>query len=209
MEATSKTPVLHYFDHLTSQQQTQLQQLVPLYQAWNARLNLISRQDIANLDIRHILHSLSIAKIVTFKPSARILDVGTGGGFPGIPLAILFPQAHFHLIDSVGKKVTAVQGIAQTLSLQNVTTQPIRAEALGGTYDFILGRAVANLATFYTWVKDKISPHAQHQIPNGILYLKGHEPIARSLNCNYRTYAIGQFFSEPFFQTKQLVHVYP
>ncbi|MEM7382879.1 MAG: 16S rRNA (guanine(527)-N(7))-methyltransferase RsmG [Bacteroidota bacterium] len=201
------TPVSHYFSYLSPRQQTQLQQLAPLYQAWNTRLNLISRKDIANLDIRHVLYSLSIAKIVTFKPSARILDVGTGGGFPGIPLAILFPQVHFHLIDSVNKKIKAVQGIAQTLSLQNVTTQPVRAEVLGGTYDFVLGRAVTNLPTFYTWVKDKISPHPQHEIPNGILYLKGKEPIALPLN--YRTYAIGQFFREPFFQTKQLVHIYP
>ena len=207
METTPTTPVWRYFSHLTPQQQIQLQQLAPLYQAWNARINLISRKDIANLAIRHILYSLSIAKIVAFSPSASILDVGTGGGFPGIPLAILFPQTHFHLIDSVHKKIKAVQGIAHTLGLQNVTTQPIRAEALRGTYDFILGRAVTSLATFYTWVKDKIAPQSQHPIPNGILYLKGDEPIVLSLN--YRTYAIGQLFSEPFFQTKQLVHVYP
>ena len=207
METTPTTPVWRYFSHLTPQQQIQLQQLAPLYQAWNARINLISRKDIANLSIRHILYSLSIAKIVAFSPSASILDVGTGGGFPGIPLAILFPQTHFHLIDSVGKKIKAVQDIAHTLGLKNVTTQPIRAEALGGTYDFVLGRAVTNLATFYAWVKDRISSYPQHEIPNGILYLKGDESIVLSLN--YRTYAIGQFFSESFFQTKQLVHIYP
>ena len=207
METTHITPIWQYFSHLTPQQQTQFQQLAPLYQTWNTRINLISRKDIANLAIRHILYSLSIAKIVAFKPSASILDVGTGGGFPGIPLAILFPQTHFHLIDSVGKKIKAVQDIAHTLGLKNVTTQPIRAEALGGTYDFVLGRAVANLATFYTWVKTKIAAYPQHEIPNGILYLKGDESIVLSLN--YRTYAIGQFFNESFFQTKQLVHIYP
>ena len=207
MEATRAAPVFHYFSYLTTQQQVQFRQLGPIYQAWNARINLISRKDIANLYIRHVLYSLSIANIVTFKPGTRMLDVGTGGGFPGIPLAILFPQVHFHLIDSVGKKVKAVQGITQALGLRNVTTQAIRAEAAVGYYDFILGRAVTKLATFYAWVKDRLSTHAQHEVPNGILYLKGDEPITPLLN--YHTYAIGQFFSEPFFQTKQLVHIYP
>ena len=200
-------PIFRYFSYLTPQQQAQFRQLGPLYQVWNTRINLISRKDIDNLYIRHVLHALSIAKVVAFSPGARILDVGTGGGFPGVPLAILFPQAHFHLIDSVGKKVRAVQGIVQALGLANVTTQAIRAEAVEGCYDFILGRAVTSLANFWDWVKDKLSLRAQHAIPNGILYLKGEEPI--HLPWHRRSYPISQFFSEPFFKAKHLVHLYP
>lgn len=199
--------ILQYFSYLSTIQQTQFRQIGAIYQEWNSRINLISRKDMDNLYLKHVLYSLSIAKIVAFKPNATILDVGTGGGFPGIPLAILFPQVHFHLIDSVGKKVTAVQRIAQSLGLTNVTTQAVRAEALKGRYDFILGRAVTDLNTFYGWVKDKLASNSQHDILNGILYLRGNEPINPTLN--YHSYSISQFFNESFFQTKQLVHVYP
>lgn len=199
--------VFQYFSYLSTTQQAQFRQISPIYQEWNACINLISRKDIDRLYLRHVLYSLSIAKVVAFKPGTAILDVGTGGGFPGIPLAILFPQVHFHLIDSVGKKIKAVQGIAQALGLTNVTTQSIRAEAVEGHYDFILGRAVTNLDTFCGWVKDRLSSNSQHDMLNGILYLRGDEPI--SLPLNYHSYSISQFFNEPFFQTKQLVHMYP
>lgn len=201
------SPVFHYFSDLTTQQQKQFRELAAVYQHWNARINLISRRDIPNLYIRHVLHSLSIAKIVTFKPGAKILDVGTGGGFPGIPLAILFPQVHFSLVDSIGKKIKILQRITQALSLKNVTTQTIRAEKVVGIYDFIVGRAVTNLESFYAWVKDKLSAYTQHEIPNGILYLTGDKPPDHRLNIH--TYPLSQFFSEPFFQTKQLVHISP
>ena len=173
--------------------------------AWNKKLNLISRRDIDHIYLKHVLHALSIAKVITFIPGARVLDVGTGGGFPGIPLAILFPKTQFHLVDAIGKKVRAVQQIAAALGLSNVSVQQIRAEQVTAQYDFILGRAVTNLVAFYSWVKHNVAPHHRHPIPNGILYLKGNEPI--SLPTIHRTYAIQNFFDEPFFETKQLVHI--
>ena len=181
-----------------------------MYNLWNARLNLISRQDLPHLYVRHVLHSLSIAKVISFLPGTKILDVGTGGGFPTIPLAILFPQVQFHAIDSTGKKIQAVQSIVNELSLSNVTTEQIRAENLKGKYDFVLGRAIAQLPTFYKWVKDKISPNSLHPLENGILYLKGgdFQGELSQLSMPHSVYNIQDFFDDPFFETKKIVHIY-
>ena len=201
----SATIIFHYFDALSIRQQEQFQQIGPLYTSWNKKLNLISRKDIDHIYLKHVLHALSIAKVITFIPEAHVLDVGTGGGFPGIPLAILFPKTQFHLVDAIGKKVRAVQEIATTLGLHNVSVQQIRAEHITGKYDFVLGRAVTNLGAFYSWVQHNIAPRHRHLIPNGVLYLKGKEPV--SLPTTYRTYSIQDFFDEPFFETKQLVYI--
>jgi 16S rRNA (guanine527-N7)-methyltransferase len=197
--------IFHYFGNLSTKQQDQFKQIGPIYTAWNEKLNLISRKDIDHIYLKHVLHALSIAKVVTFKPGTHVLDVGTGGGFPGIPLAIMFPQTQFHLIDSIGKKIYAVQHIAEELGLANVVIHQIRVENIKKQYDFILGRAVTSLVTFYGWVKNNISSHDRHSIPNGILYLKGKEPL--QMPTQYRAYLIHDFFDDPFFETKQLVHL--
>lgn len=194
-----------YFDNLPTVQQDEFKALGLVYQEWNARLNLISRQDLPNLYLRHVLHALGVAKVIHFKPGTKILDVGTGGGFPGIPLAILFPEVSFHLVDSIAKKLHAVQAIAEALHLANVTTKVIRAEQLTGSYDFILGRAVTRLDVFCQWVQDKIAPHSLNELPNGILYLQGNEPI--QIKQPHYLYHLSEFFDDPFFETKQLVHI--
>ena len=197
--------IFRYFDALSTKQKNQFRQIGSIYESWNQKLNLISRNDINYIYLKHILHSLSIAKIVSFEPGTRVLDVGTGGGFPGIPLAIMFPQTQFHLIDSIGKKIRAVQQIAETLELANVSTNQIRAENVEEQHDFVLGRAVTNLDSFYHWVKNNIADHDRHNIPNGILYLQGQEMVTMSVQ--HATYAIRNFFDDPFFETKQLVHL--
>jgi 16S rRNA (guanine527-N7)-methyltransferase len=207
MEANDPALIFQYFIELSDTQQSQFKELAPVYQAWNAQINLVSRQDMNNLYLRHVLHALSIAQVIQFKPEAKIIDVGTGGGFPGIPLAILFPQVQFHLIDSIGKKIKAVQEISQALGLTNVTTQVTRAEVLKSQFDFILGRGVTKLATFYHWVKHLIARHSRHSLPNGILYLTGDTSIEVPIHS--QIYPIKDFFHEPFFETKQLVHLYP
>lgn len=201
----SSTIIFYYFDALSIKQQEQFKQIGAIYKAWNKKLNLVSRNDIHHIYLKHVLHALSIAKVISFKPATQVMDVGTGGGFPGIPLAIMFPKAQFHLIDSVGKKIRAVQHIAEELGLANVTAGQIRAENMTGQYDFILGRAVTRLTAFYGWVKNNISPHDRHSISNGILYLKGNEPI--QIPVQNHTYAIRYFFDDPFFETKQLIHL--
>ncbi len=223
MYAFDESIIFQYFDTLSSKQQEQFRQLGPCYKSWNNKLNLVSRRDVEHIYLKHVLHSLSIAKVVVFRNGARILDVGTGGGFPGIPLAIMFPQAEFSLIDSIGKKIRAVQQIAERLELTNVTTCQIRAEQVVARYDFILGRAVTSLNIFYGWVKHCIASTNQHSIPNGALYLKGTDTtsgmLLKETSCKYykkitqitaqqRTYAIGDFFPNLFFRTKQLVHLY-
>jgi 16S rRNA (guanine527-N7)-methyltransferase len=198
--------ILRYFPHLSPIQQTHMHQLGSIYYEWNARLNLISRKDLPNLYIRHILHALSIARLIQFYPHTRLLDVGTGGGFPGIPLAIYFPLAHFHLVDSVAKKIRAVEAIVQGLGLSNVTTTVSRVENLPqATYDFVLGRAVTQLPTFYYWTYDKINPASCHSLANGILYLKGNDTVA--FHKDYTVYPLQQWFADPFFETKQLVYI--
>lgn len=195
---------------LTPLQLNKLHTLSELYTTWNQRLNLISRKDIQHLYIRHILHSLSIAKVISFMPGTQLLDLGTGGGFPGIPLAILFPHVHFTLADSIAKKIKAVEAIIQALKLDNVDTQHIRAEDLQETYHFVISRAVAPLHKLYQWTKGKIKTKSHHHLPNGLLYLKGghlHDELT-TLDLSYKIYHLNTFFKEPFFNTKTLVHLF-
>ena len=165
--------LLKYFPNLTQLQISQFSQLQELYKDWNLKINVVSRKDIDELYLRHVLHSLGIAKVVQFKPNTKVLDVGTGGGFPGIPLAILFPETQFHLVDSIGKKIKVVNDVTEGLGLQNIKTTHGRVEEIKGTYDFIVSRAVAQMETFVFWTKGKINKKQQHPIKNGILYLKG------------------------------------
>ncbi len=198
-----------YFPHLTPHQQSQYEQLFDLYTYWNNQINVISRKDIDLLFERHVLHSLGIAKIVSFLPGEHVLDVGTGGGFPGIPLAIMFPDTQFHLVDSIGKKIKVVQEVASALGLQNVKASHLRAEQVDETFDFVVSRAVTQLKDFYPWVKNKFNKPYQNKIPNGILYLKGgdlQQEIAES-GLKVRQYALKDHFTEEFFETKQVVYV--
>ncbi len=199
----------HYFPALTETQKSQFDKLYDLYKEWNEKINVISRKDIENLYINHILHSLGIAKVIVFKPGAKVLDVGTGGGFPGIPLAILFPETQFHLVDSIGKKITVVKNVAAALGLKNVNAEQIRAEQLKEEYDFIVSRAVTRLKEFYGWVHRKVKKKSIHELYNGILYLKGgdlDEELAE-LKKPYQIFELSAFFKEDFFQTKKIVYV--
>lgn len=202
--------LLKHFPDLTEKQQQQFSQLLPLYSEWNSKINVISRKDIESLYEKHVLHSLGIAKIQTFKPGTSILDIGTGGGFPGIPLAILFPEVKFHLVDSIGKKIQVVQGVVDSLGLQNVKAEQIRAELLPQKYDFIVSRAVTSIGEFVKWVKGKISPVSKHELPNGILYLKGgdlSEELESIQHLVYQEYELSRFFETPFFETKKVLFV--
>ncbi len=201
--------ITHYFPHLSLLQKRQFANLGPLYRDWNDKINVISRKDIDNLYINHVLHSLGIAKVISFKPGADVLDVGTGGGFPGIPLAILFPETHFHLVDSIGKKITVVKNISEALGLKNVKAEQVRAEELKGKYDFIVSRAVARMDEFYGWVKNKPKPDSRHVLDNGILYLKGGdvEGELAGLRKPFALYSLSDYFKEAFFVTKKVVFV--
>lgn len=197
-----------YFPDLTEIQYAQFEQLGALYSDWNAKINVISRKDIDALYTNHVLHSLAIAKVQAFVPGSIILDVGTGGGFPGIPLAILFPETQFHLIDVIQKKIKVVQAVADALGLQNVKAEQLRAENVKGTYDFIVSRAVTNMPDFVAWVKTKIAKTQQHERKNGILYLKGGDLTQElALFPSAQEYPIPEFFSEPFFETKKVVYL--
>ncbi len=183
--------------------------LQSLYQEWNEKINVISRKDIDNLYVNHVLHSLGIAKVTSFARGADVLDVGTGGGFPGIPLAILFPETNFHLVDSIGKKITVVKNVAEGLGLRNVKAEQIRAEQVKGEYDFIVSRAVTRLKEFYGWVNKKIKPVSIHPLYNGILYLKGGdlEEEMAELRRPYQIFELQDYFKEDFFSTKKVVYV--
>jgi 16S rRNA (guanine527-N7)-methyltransferase len=202
------TSIFNHFPEITAQQKKQFEALFPLYDSWNQRINVISRTDMAHFYTRHVLHSLGVAKVEPFAEHAKILDVGTGGGFPGIPLAILFPKTHFTLVDSIGKKIKVVQAVASALELKNVTTYHKRAESVEGTFDFVVSRAVTRMERFVPWVEDKISTEQKHQHKNGILYLKGGD-LAEELAPfpKATTTALSQFFAEDFFDTKQVVYL--
>jgi len=199
-----------YFPELTSEQTKQFEALQALYQEWNAAINVISRKDIEHLYERHVLHSMGIARVIKFAPRTQILDVGTGGGFPGIPLAILFPETDFHLVDSVGKKIKVVKAVAEALNLANVSTAHCRAEELSGKYDFVVSRAVASLPEFTGWIKKNIARKSINPLHNGILYLKGGDLTQelRESGGKYQIYKLDRYFDEPFFETKSVVHLW-
>ena len=210
MSSVTCHPLLvKYFPELNDRQVEQFTMLEGLYTEWNSRINVISRKDIDYLYERHVLHSLAIAKVINFAPGAVVLDVGTGGGFPGVPLAILFPETYFHLIDSIGKKLKVVNAVAEALQLQNVTTQHIRAEQLTGKYDFVVSRAVSSLSDFLPWVKDKLIQRSLHTISNGMFFLKGGDLTTELLPYRDRAtvFPVSQFFTEPFFEGKMVVYV--
>ena len=200
--------ILKQFPNLTDNQILQFQKLEELYYDWNAKINVISRKDIEELYTKHVLHSLAIAKIQSFESGTYVLDVGTGGGFPGIPLAILFPETRFYLIDIILKKINVVKAVAEALELKNVKAEQMRAENVKGDYDFIVSRAVTNMPDFVSWVKDKIKKQNKHQLPNGILYLKGGDLTEELKEFPKATeYNIAEFFKDEFFETKKVVHL--
>jgi 16S rRNA (guanine527-N7)-methyltransferase len=201
--------LIKYFPDITPLQLQQFEQLPELYNFWNNQINVISRKDIDQLYERHVLHSLGIAKVMPFLPGENVLDVGTGGGFPGIPLAILFPETQFFLVDSIGKKIKVVQEVASVLGLQNLKAAHLRAEQIDEKFDFVVSRAVTRLKEFHPWVKGKFSKESKNILPNGILYLKGgdlDEEIAES-GLKVKQYYMKDFFDEEFFETKQVIYV--
>lgn len=200
--------LLKHFPELSQDQLTKYQLLPALYEDWNAKINVISRKDIESLYERHILHSLGIAKVQAFKPGARILDVGTGGGFPGIPLAIMFPETRFLLVDAIGKKIKVVNAVIEALQLKNVEATHARAEKIIGEYDFIVSRAVTNMPDFVKWVRAKVAKKSVHELKNGILYLKGGD-LSEELSAfrTHKEYLLSDYFEEPFFETKKVVYL--
>ncbi len=200
--------ILKYFPDLTEDQISKFEKLEALYQDWNLKINVVSRKDIDELYLRHVLHSLAISKLISFKDGTKIMDVGTGGGFPGIPLAIMFPECSFHLVDSIAKKLKVVNEVAEGLGLTNVKTTHSRVEDIDDTYDFIVSRAVAAMPTFVHWIKGKIAKPQKNDLRNGILYLKGGD-LTEELK-GYTTaniYSLSDYYEEAFFETKKLVHL--
>jgi 16S rRNA (guanine527-N7)-methyltransferase len=200
--------ILKYFPNLTQEQIKKFQMLDELYHDWNAKINVISRKDIDNLYEHHVLHSLGIAELIRFKPGTKVMDLGTGGGFPGIPLAIMFPETSFHLVDSIGKKIKVCQEVANALSLQNVTTQWCRAEEVKEKYHFVVSRAVMPLADLVKIIRKNISKEQINALPNGIICLKGGELENETLPLKNQTeiYPLTDYFEEPFFETKKVVY---
>ena len=201
--------ITKYFPDLTPEQTTQFAQLYDLYADWNAKINVISRKDIENLYEHHVLHSLGIAKVITFRPGTRVMDLGCGGGFPGIPLAILFPDVHFHLVDSIGKKVRVAQEVATAIGLKNVEFSHARGEEIKTKYDFVVTRAVMSLVELVKCVRKNIDTTQRNALPNGIIALKGGELAGEmaSMRNICTTWDLSQYFEEPFFDTKKVVHV--
>jgi 16S rRNA (guanine527-N7)-methyltransferase len=199
-----------YFPELTPKQLEQFEQLQPLYDDWNEKINVISRQDISELYLHHVLHSLSIAKLIQFTAGTTVMDVGTGGGFPGIPLAIMFPEVDFYLVDSIGKKIQVVQEIVNALGLENVTAEQKRAEDVGYTFDFIVSRAVTELPEFVKWIKNNISDESVNTLQNGVLYLKGDDALQeiKKMRAAKFIFDISSYFEEEFFETKKIVYLY-
>ena len=200
--------ILKQFPDLTDNQILQFQKLQSLYEDWNAKINVISRKDIDELYTRHVLHSLGIAKIIEFRPGSKIMDVGTGGGFPGIPLAILHPEVDFYLIDVISKKIKVVNEVASGLGLKNVKAEQKRAELVKQEFDFIVSRAVTNMPDFVKWVDDKVAKKQNHELANGILYLKGGDLTEELAAFPKATeYNLSDFFKDEFFETKKVVHL--
>lgn len=201
--------ILKYFPELSEEQKRKFLLLQELYEEWNNKINVISRKDIDQLYERHVLHSLSIAKVIQFKPNTKILDIGTGGGFPGIPLAILFPECKFHLVDSIGKKIKVVQEVSSALDLKNIKAEQIKAKQIRDTYDFIVSRAVTAFPVFYNWVRKKVNQESQNKLKNGILYLKGGdlEEELKKFKSRISSFEISEFFTESFFETKKIIYL--
>ncbi|MFT6480528.1 MAG: 16S rRNA (guanine527-N7)-methyltransferase [Spirosomataceae bacterium] len=198
-----------YFPNLTEIQKTQFQKAVDAYIVWNAQINVVSRKDMENIVEKHFLHSLGIAKVCQFTSGTEILDVGTGGGFPGIPLAIMFPDVQFHLVDSIGKKIKVVDEVIAAVGLENVTSQHERAQNVDGYYDFVISRAVTRMQPFLEWIKGKVNKNQFNKIDNGTLYLKGGdltEELAETER-KYKVYGLDKYFKEEFFETKKVVHL--
>lgn len=201
--------ILKYFPDLTETQQNQMDQLLPLYEEWNAKINVVSRKDIDQLYERHVLHSLAIVQFTTFSNGSKILDVGTGGGFPGIPLAILYPECHFHLVDSIGKKITVVNEVAKAIGLENLTAEHQRMEKVKGKYDFIVSRAVAQTKQLFIWAHQKVSKEQRNDLDNGMILLKGGD-LKKEMKEFGRSYIekdLSDYFSEEFFETKKIIYV--
>ena len=198
-----------YFPNLNERQLQLFGQLESLYAEWNAQINVISRKDFSAFYERHVLHSLAIAKFIRFKAGTKILDVGTGGGFPGIPLAIYFPDVKFHLVDSIGKKIKVVNHVYQSLDLKNVAAEQIRAEQIKEKYDFVVSRAVTQLPEFVSWIRKNISAKQINAIPNGIIYLKGGDLTSELQPFKKQVFVqeIDSYFEEEFFETKKIVHL--
>ena len=201
--------ILKYFPDLTEEQKRQFAALYDLYTDWNSKINVISRKDIENLYEHHVLHSLGIAKVIRFKPGTKVMDLGTGGGFPGIPLAILFPEVQFHLVDSIGKKVRVATEIAGSIGLKNVTTRHARAEEEKQLFDFVGSRAVMPLTDLLKIIRKNISPKQQNALPNGLICLKGGELERETMPVKNKTtmWNLKEFFGEEFFETKKVVYV--
>ena len=200
--------ILKYSPHLSGHQIQQFQTLEALSKDWNSKINVVSRKDIDELYLKHVLHSLGIAKVIEFKDESSILDVGTGGGFPGVPLAILFPNCQFHLVDSINKKLKVIDAIAEVIELKNIRTTHSRVEAIEETYDFIVSRAVTAMPEFTKWVKGKIAKKQKNNLKNGILYLKGGD-LTDELKqySNVKAYLLSDYFEEDFFETKKVIYL--
>ncbi len=201
--------IYKYFPSLSDSQKNQLEQLYSLYSDWNSKINVISRKDIDQLYLRHVLHSLAIAKIITFKKGTKVLDIGTGGGFPGIPLAILFPECSFHLVDSIGKKIKVVQEVTNSIGLENLTAEHQRAEKVKGQFDFVVSRAVARTKILFQWTHQKIHSNNSNELENGFLLLKGGD-LAKEMKEFGRPYierALSEFYEEDFFETKKIIYL--
>jgi 16S rRNA (guanine527-N7)-methyltransferase len=200
--------ILKYFPDLTETQIQQFEALEELYRDWNAKINVVSRKDIDDLYVKHVLHSLAIAKVIQFKDDSSILDVGTGGGFPGVPLAILFPNCQFHLVDSINKKLKVINAVCEAIELTNVKTTHSRVEAIDETFDFIVSRAVTAMPEFTKWVKGKIARKQQNELKNGILYLKGGD-LTEELKqyTNVKAFLLSDYFEEEFFETKKIIYL--
>lgn len=201
--------VAKYFPDLTPTQEKQFSEIGTIYAEWNAKINVVSRKYFDDFYIRHVLHSLSIARFISFKDGSRVMDLGTGGGFPGIPLAILFPEVHFTLTDSIGKKIRVVNDAASRLGLSNVTGIQSRSELVPGPFDFIVTRAVARAHKLYTWSKKQVSSEHRHEIRNGIICQKGGDldEELRELNRPYESVNVAEYFEEEYFKTKKLIHI--